>query len=134
MPSDLKLNDGLGGTQILYADYNWNSTASDLVYRGYEQYSQGYDGYTFFQQMAWNRLQKEGDARGLFTEIPTKGYSGWVCYLTKSALWGETPEYKCMSKFIPRFSLQRYKAPDLKDDLSYPGGGWFCEVVFKEQY
>ena len=39
-----------------------------------------------------------------------------------------------MSKFIPRFSLQRYNAPVLKEDLAYPGGGWFCEIVYKEQY
>ena len=43
------LNDDLGGTQLLYADYRWNSTSSDLVYRGFSKYASGYDGYTFFQ-------------------------------------------------------------------------------------
>ena len=85
----MDLNDELGGTQLLYADYRWNKLSSDLVYNGYEQFESGYDGYTFFQQMAWERFTPEGDARGLFTEIPTKGYSGWVCYSTKEGEIGE---------------------------------------------
>ena len=84
--------------------------------------------------MAWYRLNKAGDARGLFTEIPSKGYSGWVCYLKEDAFEGQAPNYDCQSKFIATFELNRLQAPDLRNNTSYPGGGWFCDVVHKDQY
>ena len=86
---------------MLYADYRWNTTAAELVSQGYDQYSEGYDGYTYFQQMAWFGLSQPGEARGLFTEVPGKGYSGWICYIEDNNF--KDPIYSCESRFIPTF-------------------------------
>ena len=78
--ADEKFNDNTAGTQVLYSEGMWDTIRDDLVADGFDKYSEGYDGYVFYQEVGWPSISSVEAGRGLFTGIPEQGYSGWVCY------------------------------------------------------
>ena len=46
----------------------------------YGELNGNYDGYALYNKMNWLRVDSvKKQARGLFTEIPFRGFTGWIC-------------------------------------------------------
>ena len=51
----------------------------------------------FYQEMSWRVPEVVGTARGVLTEVPDVGYSGWVCsYVGEES----ADRYECRSVMI----------------------------------
>ena len=73
----------------------------------YRDLTGNYDGYALYNQMSWTRASgTKPFSRGVLTEIPFRGYGGWVCNFDSS----KTPNYSCVSRFVDASEL----------DLAYP--------------
>ena len=90
--------------------------------------------------MEWRRVSSvEKQARGLFTEIPFRGFTGWICIYDKDS-YPDDPEtepiFQCVSRFVeyPDLNinypidltvLQWYDQPDLYGS-TLDNGNWVC--------
>ena len=82
------------------------------------------------------------ESRGVFTEIPFRGYSGWLCTYNKSRSSEE--KWRCVSRFVDLSELDEDFPPDLtverKADrpdmygVSYDQGNWRCNVNYDGKY
>jgi len=81
-----KLNDEEPGTQFLFVDSRYKLQLDTLHYQNQEYLDlrDNFDGYTLYQRTGWLKLtdSKTKVTRGIFTEIPNRGYIGWVCSWT----------------------------------------------------
>ena len=69
----------------------------------YRELADNFDGYTLYQRMGWIKTQDTTVkfTRGLFTEIPRRGYVGWVCTWTGDSVNLKADGvYACASRFI----------------------------------
>lgn len=107
---------------MLFSEVNWDTISADLVTDGFTQYSSGYDGYALYQEMGWPSLTLNDEGRGLFTGIPSSGFTGWVCY------WKTGNTYDCKSKFIAESQFIENTAPDYTKTIG-DSTGWFCKVT-----
>ena len=74
------------------------------------------------------------ESRGVFTEIPFRGYSGWLCNYDDST----TPRFACVSRFVDSSEFNVAFPPDLTAErpsdrpdmygVSYDNGNWVCDV------
>ena len=108
-----ELNSELGGKQLLYGERYF----PDFVLRlGKEMndwsYNDAkYDGYMYYQEMAWEVPRKPGAIRGLLQEVPDEGYSGWYCeFMGQEA----KPRYQCGNAMVGIGENMQFGAPDLR--------------------
>lgn len=118
----------------------------------YRDLADNFDGYTLYQRIGWENPpdSKTKFTRGLFTEIPRKGYVGWVCSWTGDSVnqnvvpkptTGATGVYVCASKFIslddmllgvPDFELAKpasnYVSIYRNDLEELENGNFYCQV------
>ena len=77
------INNNREGTQFLFSDDRYAEQLHDLSLRSHEyrELTGNFDGYTLYNKMSWLRYDKYTalESRGVFTEIPFRGYSGWLC-------------------------------------------------------
>ena len=70
---------------------------------------QNFDGYALYNSVIWNGPDFTTKyARGIFTLIPDRGYTGWLCTYTNT-----TTSFKCVSRFISLLDFDPNNAPDL---------------------
>ena len=118
-----ELGGNITGSQVLYGERQWSDIATTFVTDGAIQYIQGYDGYAWYQKMSWPPLQGTDFGIGLFTEIPNKGYSGWVCSLEVSA------DYFCKSVYLLQESEPGMPVHDLVNENDWDDETWQCTVT-----
>ena len=101
----------------------------------YRELTGNFDGYALYNKMSWTRVSgAKLESRGIFTEIPFRGYSGWLCNYNDA----NTPKYACVSRFVDSSDFNELFPPDLtverpadRPDLygvSYDEGTWVCDV------
>ena len=76
------VNDGYGGHQFLFSDDRYYDQLHTYTLRSeeYGELNGNYDGYALYNKMNWLRVDSvQKQARGLFTEIPFRGFTGWIC-------------------------------------------------------
>ena len=86
--------------------------------------SEEYDGYIFFQEMAWEKPTTPGFGRGLLTSIPDLGYSGWFCSYDGD---DAKQPYQCKSVYVPDENIGG-SAPDFLWDEYDIERGFQCGV------
>ena len=91
-----------------------------------------FDGYMYYQEMAWQKPERAGTSRGLLTEVPDVGYAGWVCEF----LGDESADrYDCHSVMVDLGENMSFGAPDLTDSsFKKKGVGFRCSVESAEDY
>jgi hypothetical protein len=101
-----KLNDEQPGTQFLFVDSRYKLQLDSLHEQSQEYIDlrDNFDGYTLYQRTGWLKLTDSTKkvTRGLFTEIPNRGYVGWVCSWTGDSQqsYGDG-QYLCASQWVP---------------------------------
>ena len=101
----------------------------------YRELTGNFDGYTLYNHIEWTACSScQIEARGVFTEIPFRGLSGWVCKYDSTA----TPVYSCVSRFVdsadfheafpPDFTIEEPSDRPDKYGVSYDNGNWVCNV------
>ena len=95
---------------------------------GPSQYNSiNYDGYIYYQEMAWETPAQVGAGRGLVQWIPDQGYAGWVCYYNGPQA-SEEQYYSCKSVMVSALTDMTLPAPDLKWDEFETQRGFRCHV------
>ena len=123
-----ELNSDVGGQQLLYGERYFPEMALQLGLRedNWAYNDAKFDGYMYYQEMAWQVPTIEGTARGLLQEIPDVGYAGWVCEF-KGEL--ATERYTCRHVMIGLDENMSFGAPDLtKPKYEKTGAGFRCSV------
>ena len=111
----------------------------------YRELADNFDGYALYQRMGWIKAQDTTVkfTRGIFTEIPRRGYVGWVCSWTGDSVSNKADGvYVCQSKFISLTNFSASQPPDFeqakppsvvydtKTDLQeLQNGNFSCKVV-----
>ena len=83
-------------SQVLFSDARFQELLDAISYTELaEELYFNFDGYSLYQEVSWTRPSSFTDlARGIFTEIPYRGYVGWVC------VYVDDTSYKCHSRFV----------------------------------
>ena len=77
----------------------------------YGELNGNYDGYALYNKMEWRRESAaKKQARGLFTEIPFRGFTGWICIYDEDI---SDPIFTCVSRFVQYSDLNETYPIDL---------------------
>jgi len=90
-----------------------------------------YDGYMYYQEMAWEVPNSVGSGRGMLQEVPDQGYLGWACFF-KGENFDE--RYTCQSVYAPATTNMGFGAPDLQAEEFAVSTGFRCTVENRAEF
>lgn len=127
-----ELNSDLGGRQLLYGErYFPEMVLKEMLKNGDSLYNSiRYDGYMYYQEMPWAVPTQIGTGRGMFQEVPEKGWAGWVCYYNGEPENDELikERYTCRSVMVDADEKMGFNAPDLTLEEYDVDLGFRCSV------
>ena len=156
VPANKDFNDNkTDGKMVLFFDSRFQDTLDKLpTYNGdYQDLLEQFDGYALYTKVNYKFNPPEANkilsiSRGLFYEIPVRGFTGWVCTTKYGPM--TTPKAPllpqptvvtvCNSRFIPGTDYLANLGDDLaeprpsddqeKNGFSVENGNWICGTKF----